>query len=110
MQTSSGHDQRGAWVAEDLGDVAQERGALGAVDHTVVEGHRERRDPAGFDTILDHPGALGDLTEREDAGLSWLRIGVPASMPKTPMLVMVKYRRQAPAAVSCRPSPSVSAG
>ena len=55
--------------------------ALLAVDQPVVEGQRERGDPAGHDLVVHHPRLLADGAEGEDRGLARVedrRAGVDA--------------------------------
>ena len=89
-QNSSG----GSRVLEDPGDVGEEARALLAVDVPVVEGERERGDLADARSRprrrseTTH-GCLRTAPKHRIADSPGLMIGVPASTPKTPTLVIV---------------------
>ena len=83
-------DQRLGGVLEDAGDVGEEPRALLAVDEPVVEGQRERGDLARRRSRrrCTH-GCLRTAPKHRIADSPGLMIGVPASTPKTPTLVIV---------------------
>ena len=57
----------GVFKAQD--QAVQEPGRLGAVDHAVIEGQRERERSAGDDLAVLHHGPVRDLSDPQDRRL-----------------------------------------
>ena len=82
-----------ARVPQDPADVGEEARALLAVDEPMIERQRERHDLAQRDLATVLPRWRRAAPIARIAASPGLRMGVPASMPNTPMFVIGSCRR-----------------